>query len=52
MMTAFPDLTNEEIDAICDYLNQARQAQYEIPVAKRQASSNSAYLLSFRYTLI
>jgi hypothetical protein len=22
MMTAFPNLTNDEIDAICDYVNQ------------------------------
>ena len=35
MMTGFPDLTNEEIDSICDYLNQARQFQYGMPVAER-----------------
>jgi cytochrome c1 len=35
MMTAFPDLTNEEIDAICDYLKYAGQNRYEVmPIAK------------------
>ena len=28
MMTAFPDLSNEEIDAICNYLKISEQMQY------------------------
>ena len=35
MMTGFPEMTNEEIDAICDYLNQARQFQTGMPIAER-----------------
>lgn len=35
MMTAFPDLSNEEIDAVCDYINQTEQIRYSIPVAER-----------------
>lgn len=31
MMTAFADITNEEIDAICDYINQ----YYQGPIADR-----------------
>lgn len=27
MMTAFPHLTNQEIDAICDYLSEAAQIE-------------------------
>jgi cytochrome c2 len=33
MMTAFPDLTNEEIDAICDYINQAGQIRNGVTIA-------------------
>jgi cytochrome c2 len=28
MMSAFPGLSNQEIDAICDYINQARKIQF------------------------
>jgi cytochrome c len=35
MMTAFPDLTNEEIDVICDYINSAFQEPKSIPLAER-----------------
>lgn len=28
MMTGFPDLTNEEIDAICEYISQAEMEQF------------------------
>jgi hypothetical protein len=30
-MTAFPDLSNEEIDAICDYIRGEVTVKYEIP---------------------
>lgn len=35
MMTGFPDLTNEEIDAICEYIRQAEKVQYSMPLAER-----------------
>jgi cytochrome c1 len=35
MMTGFPEMTNEEIDAICDYINQAKQFQSGMPIAER-----------------
>jgi len=35
MMTGFPDLTNEEIDSICDFIKEAEQVQYGMPVAER-----------------
>ena len=35
MMTAFPELTNEEIDAICDYIKQVEQIRYGIPDAEK-----------------
>ena len=33
MMTGFPDLSSEEIDAICDYINQVEPIRYGIPIA-------------------
>lgn len=36
IMTGFPDLTNAEIDAICEYIVQSEKIQYQsIPVAER-----------------
>jgi len=35
MMSAFPDLSDEEIDAICEYINYAEKINYSIPVAER-----------------
>ena len=29
IMTAFPDLTNEEIDTICEYINQSKKTRYQ-----------------------
>jgi cytochrome c2 len=34
MMTGFPDISNEEIDAICDYINQSMQG-YSMPIADK-----------------
>ena len=34
MMTGFPDMTNEEIDSICDYIKYAELIQYFQTVAK------------------
>jgi mono/diheme cytochrome c family protein len=34
VMTAFPDLTNEEIDAICDYISDTEKIR-ALPIAKR-----------------
>jgi len=34
MMTGFPDIANEEIDAICDYINQSIQG-YSMPIADK-----------------
>ena len=42
MMTAFPDLTNEEIDAICDYINQTEKIRYNTTVGERQFTSPPA----------
>lgn len=35
MMTGFPDLKDEEIDAICDYINESEKVQY-VPIAKKE----------------
>jgi Cytochrome c len=35
MMVAFPDITNEDINAICDYINQSKEVRYSMPMAKR-----------------
>lgn len=35
MMTAFPNIKNEEIDAICDYINQAVVESVAMPMAVR-----------------
>jgi cytochrome c2 len=35
MMTAFPELTNDQIDVICDYINHVAQIQPGAPVAER-----------------
>lgn len=34
MMTAFPGLTDEEIDAICNYLNEAEKVKYQSAIAQ------------------
>ncbi len=35
MMTGFPELTNEEIDAICNYIDEVEKTQKGIPIAVR-----------------
>ena len=35
MMTGFPELTNEEIDSICDFIKEAGQIQYGVSIAER-----------------
>ena len=34
MMIGFPEMTNEEIDAICDYIKYAEKSQYDQTIAK------------------